>query len=350
MKSAARFIFVVIGVAIFLAVSGAFYIVRETEQVILTRFGEPVGAPVTESGLKFKAPFVHVVNRFEKRVLEWDGPSAEMPTRDKLYIMVDAFGRWQIKDPLKFFIRLRDEQTAQSRLDNILGSEMRNTIARHDLVEVVRTTKDRKAVVEQALEATVSSVGLPPIRLGRVALEQEVFQAAKGKLQEFGVELLDVRFKRINYNGAVATKIFERMISERRQIAERFRSEGAGEAAKIIGNKERDLRQIESEGYRQLQVIQGKGDAEASTIYAQSYNASPQAREFYEFLRAMETYKTSFARDTTMVLTTDSGLLRFLKGAVPAATPSPVPPPAPPQQPPAQPAAPPPSPIVPPPQ
>lgn len=323
MKSAARLFLIAVGIIAFLTVTGAFYVVQETEQVIITQFGQPIGAPVTTAGLKLKVPFIQEVNRIEKRVLEWDGPAAEMPTKDKLYIIVDAFGRWQVKDPLTYFKRFRDERSAQSRLDDILGSEMRNTIARHDLVEVVRTTKDRKAVIEQSLEATTPSAGLPPIRLGRVALEAEVLKAAKSKLADIGIELLDVRFKRINYNGAVATKIFERMISERRQIAERFRSEGAGEAAKILGGKERDLKQIESEAYRKVQGVQGKADAEATTIYAKAFNSSPQAREFYEFLRAMETYKTSFAKDTTVVLTTDSGLLRFLKGAEPASAPKP---------------------------
>jgi len=324
MKTAARYLLIALGLILFLTVTGAFYVVQETEQVLITQFGEPVGAPTTSAGLKMKVPFIQEVNRLEKRVLEWDGPSAEMPTRDKLYINVDAFGRWQIKDPLQFFLRLKDERRGQSRLDDILGSEMRNTIARHDLVEVVRTTS-RKAAVDPTLQGTVGSAGLAPIRLGRVVLENEVFEAAKGKLAEFGIELLDVRFKRINYNAAVATKIFERMMSERRQIADRFRSEGAGEAAKILGQKERDLRQIESEAYRQTQVLQGKADAEATAIYATAFNSSPQAREFYEFLRAMETYKTSFSKDTTAVLTTDSGLLRFLKTGTPGAAPVPAP-------------------------
>ena len=324
MKAAVRYLLIALGVIVFLAVTGAFYVVPETEQVLITQFGQPMGAPATTAGLKMKVPFIQEVHRLEKRVLEWDGPSAEMPTKDKLYINIDAFGRWQIKDPLQYFVRLRDERSAQSRLNDILGSEMRNTIARHDLVEVVRTTS-RKAVVDPTLQGTVGSTGLAPIRLGRVALENEVFEAAKGKLAEFGIELLDVRFKRINYNAAVATKIFERMMSERRQIADRFRSEGAGEAAKILGQKERDLRQIDSEAYRQTQVLQGKADAEATAIYAAAYNSNPQAREFYEFLRTMETYKTSFTKDTTVVLTTDSGLLRFLKTGTPGVAPVAVP-------------------------
>jgi membrane protease subunit HflC len=324
-----RWILIVIGAVILMALLGVFFVVPETEQVIITQFGKPVGNPVTNAGLKMKIPFVQEVHRLQKRVLPWDGPTAEMPTRDKLYIVVDAFGRWKISDPLQFYLRLRDPRSAQSRLDDILGSEMRNTIARHDLVEVVRTTKDRKPAKDATIVEGAPGGYLPPIRLGRVTLEKEVFENAKAKLAEFGIELLDVRFKRINYNPAVATKIFDRMISERTQIAERFRSEGAGEAAKIIGNKERDLRRIESEAYQQVQKLMGKADAEATSIYANAYNQSAQSREFYEFLRALETYESSFDKQTTAILTTDSPLLRFFKGAVPtpSATPGGVKPP-----------------------
>jgi membrane protease subunit HflC len=312
-----RWIVILVGVVVLMTVVGVFYVVPETDQVIVTQFGKPVGNPVTTAGLKMKVPFIQEVNRIPKRILPWDGPTAEMPTRDKLYIVVDAFGRWKISDSLKFFLRLRDPRSAQSRLDDILGSEMRNTIARHDLVEVVRTTKDRKPAKDATIVEGAPGGYLPPIRLGRVTLEKEVFENAKAKLSEFGIELLDVRFKRINYNPAVASKIYDRMISERTQIAERFRSEGAGEAAKIIGNKERDLRRIESESYQQVQKLMGKADAEATAIYAAAYNQSAQSREFYEFLRALETYESSFDKQTTAILTTESPLLRFFKGAVP---------------------------------
>jgi membrane protease subunit HflC len=315
MKSAYSSFAIIIGIALLLVVSGAFYVVPETEQVVITQFGQPKGEPVKTAGLKMKVPFVQQVNRIERRIIEWDGSPAEMPTRDKLYIVVDAFARWQISDPLQFFLRLRDTRSAQSRLDDILGSEMRNTIARNDLVEVIRTTKGRKPVQDDSLGEEVPVSTLPPIRNGRVALEKEVYEAAKVKLAEFGIDLLDVRFKRINYNASVATKIFDRMMSERRQIAERFRSEGAGEAAKIIGQKERDLRAIESEAYRQAEVVKGKADAEATAIYAKAFNESQQAREFYSFLRALETYKASLTKGTTVVMTTDSGLLRYLKGS-----------------------------------
>ena len=308
---------------LFLAASGAFFIVTETEQVIVTQFGKPVGEPITKAGLHFKTPFIQEVHFFDKRVLEWDGPLAEMPTKDKLYIVVDTFARWRISNPAQYYIRLSDQRSAQSRLDDILGSETRNTVARHELVEMIRTTKDRKAAVDETLVAGSGSVatGLPPIQFGRVTLEKEITDEARGKLAEFGIELLDVRFKRINYNPAVSAKIYDRMTSERRQIAERFRSEGEGEAAKIIGSKDRDLKEIESKAYREVQTIEGKADAEATAIYAKAYNQSPEARDLYQFQRTLDTYKTSFQRDTTLILSTQSSLLRYLKGA--ASTPAP---------------------------
>jgi membrane protease subunit HflC len=262
-----------------------------------------------------KIPFIHKVNRFDKRVLEWDGPSTQMPTKDKLYIIVDAFGRWQISDPLQYFLRFRDERSALSRLDDILGSEIRNALARHELVELIRSDKDRKPQADETLAASgVATYALPRIQTGRPALEQEIAKQARPKLAELGIDLLDVRFKRINYNPGVAAKIYERMISERRQIAELFRSEGGGEAAKILGSKERELKQIDSEAYRKVQAIQGKADAEATAIYAEAYNKSPEAREFYSFQRSLEVYRGSLGPATTLVLSTDSPLLELLRG------------------------------------
>ena len=322
----------VAAVVLYVVASSSCFIVLETDQVILTQFGKPVGEPITHAGLHFKTPFIQDVNTFDKRVLEWDGPVAEMPTKDKLYIVVDTFGRWRISDPMQFFIRLRDIRSAQSRLDDILGSETRNTVARHELVEMIRTTKDRKAAVDDTLVAGSGSVaaGLPPIQFGRVALEKEITDEARSKLAEFGIELLDVRFKRINYNPAVSAKIFDRMTSERRQIAERFRSEGEGEAAKIIGSKDRDLKEIESKAYREVQTIEGKADAEATAIYAHAYNQTPESRDLYELQRTLDTYKTSFQRDTTLILSTQSNFLRYLKGVTPT-SPTPASKPAPPQ-------------------
>ena len=304
------------------------YTVNEYEQVIITQFGKPVGQPVTTAGLHLKMPFVHVVHRIEKRILEWDGRANEMPTRDKLYIIVDTFGRWRIKDPLKFFITMRDERSALSRLDDILGSEVRNALAKHDLIEIVRTDKARKPVVDDTLAEVITANPLPAIKLGRAALENEVVKEATPKLEQFGVELLDIRFMRINYNQRVTLKIYERMISERQKIASRFRSEGEGEAAKILGNKEQELRKIESEAYREVQKIRGEADAKAASIYAAAYNATPEAASFYQFMRTMESYPAVLG-GSTLILSTDSELLRFLKSSTPTKAPPPATAPAP---------------------
>lgn len=304
-------------VVVALALSGAFYVVDPTQQVIITQFGKPIGAPITEAGLKFKLPFIQKANRLDKRILEWDGLRTEMPTRDKLYISVDTFGRWRITDPLEYFLKLRDERTAQSRLEDILGGDIRSAIAKHDLVEVIRTTKDRVPVVDETLEEIAggnnTSIGvLPPIRKGRNTIEQEIKDAARPKLAEFGIELLDVRFKRINYNPSVVEKIYERMTSERQQIASRFRSEGEGEAAKILGAKERDLNRIESEAYRKVQELRGAADAQATQIYADTYGQSAEAEAFYEFMQTLETYKRVVGEDSTLVFSTSSELFKFL--------------------------------------
>ena len=297
------------------------YIVNEVEQMIITQFGKPVGEPVTTAGLKFKVPYIQDVNPIDKRVLEWDGPPADMPTKDKLYISVDLFARWRITDPLQYFLRLRDERSAQSRLDDILGSETRNAIAKHELIEIIRTTKDRVPLRDALLTDTErkQDIGsLVPIQKGRKQVEAEIFAAAAEKVRVFGIELLDIRFKRINYNESVRPKIYDRMISERRQIAERFLSEGNGEAARIRGNRVRDLNKIQSEAYRQVEEIRGVADAKATEIYASAYNQSPESAAFYEFTRTMQSYQSIIGENTTLVLSTDSELFKFLKGMTPA--------------------------------
>ena len=294
------------------------YTVNEIEQVIITQFGRPVGAPVTGAGLKFKLPFIQRVNAIDKRILEWDGSPSDMPTKDKLYISVDLFARWRIVDPLQYFLRLGDERSAKSRLDDILGSETRNAIAKHELIEVIRTSKDRVPTQDTTLGDSNNVLGmLVPIRLGREKVETQIFGAAAAKVAVFGIELLDIRFKRINYNQSVRPKIYDRMISERQQIAEQFRSEGNGEAARINGNRERELQKIRSEAYRRVEEIRGEADATATGIYARAYNQSEESVHFYEFTRTMSAYRTIIAGDTTLVLSTDSELFKFLKGINP---------------------------------
>lgn len=296
------------------------YTVDEVEQAIITQFGKPVGEPIVEAGLKFKIPFIQEVNPIDKRVLEWDGPPSDMPTKDKLYISVDLFARWKIVDPLQYFLRLRDERSAQSRLDDILGSETRNAVAKHELIEIIRTSKDRIPLRDTILTSTEQEQNmgsLVPIKKGRKLVEQEIFAAASEKVRVFGIELLDIRFKRINYNESVRPKIYDRMISERRQIAERFLSEGNGEAARIRGNRIRDLNKIQSEAYREVEEIRGLADAKATEIYAEAYNQSPLAVEFYEFTRTMASYPSIIGENTTIVLSTNSDLFKFLKGMNP---------------------------------
>ena len=312
-------VLVVLGVVAYI-VSSSIYTVSEVEQAIITQFGKPVGPPITTAGLKFKVPFVQEVNPIDKRVLEWDGNPSDMPTKDKLYISVGLYARWKITDPLQYFLRLRDERSAQSRLDDILGSETRNAVAKHELIEIIRTTKDRVSLRDTTLTTggQQGDVGLlVPIQKGRKLVEQEIFAEAAGKVRVFGIELLDIRFKRVNYNESVRPKIYDRMISERRQIAERFLSEGNGEAARIRGNRVRDLNKIQSEAYRKVEEIRGVADAKATDIYAKAYNQRPESAAFYEFTRTMQAYKTIIAQNTTLVLSTDSDLFKFLKGMSP---------------------------------
>ena len=314
-----------VGGLVFLAIVGfvlmsSVYTVNEVQQIIVTQFGKPVGEPVTTAGLKIKIPFIQEINPIDKRVLEWDGAPSDMPTKDKLYISVDLFARWRIVDPLQYFLRLRDERSAQSRLDDILGSETRNAVAKHELIEIIRTTKDRIPLRDSDMTGEQQEVklrSLVPIHKGRKLVENEIFSAAAEKVEVFGIELLDIRFKRINYNQSVRPKIYDRMISERRQIAERFLSEGNGEAARIRGNRMRDLNKIQSEAYRQVEEIRGVADAKATEIYASAYNQSAEAVEFYEFTRTMQSYRDIIANNSTLVLSTDSDLFKFLKGMNP---------------------------------
>jgi len=312
MKKAFGFIIAALVLIVLLFVTGTIYTVREGQQVVLTQFGKPSGT-ITEAGLHFKLPFIVKVNVIEKRFLAWDGESAQMPTRDKTYIQVDTFARWKISDPLLYFKTLRDERSALSRLTDILGSETRNAVAKHDLLEVVRSTKDRKP--ERTDLQNEKEAVFEPIKIGRREIEKNVFEIAKTKLEDIGIELLDLRFKRINYNQSVAPQIYEQMISERQQIAERFRSEGAGEAARTMGKMEREVKRIESEAYLKIQSILGEADAESTRIYAEAYGGTPERESFYEFVKTLEAYDKILDENTTVILSTDSDLFKLLKGS-----------------------------------
>ncbi|MBV8175842.1 MAG: protease modulator HflC, partial [Verrucomicrobia bacterium] len=259
------------------------------------------------------------VNSLDKRFLEWDGAPVAIPTRDKTYIHVDTFARWRIEDPKTYFVRLHDERSAQSRLEDILGSETRNSIAKHDLIEIVRTDKNRQPLRDETLKGGPAGTGaigiLPPIQFGRRNIEEEIKAAAAQKLAGFGIAVLDFRIKRVNYNPDVLDRIYQRMISERLQIAQRFRSEGDGESARIAGQRERDINEIQSNAYRQVQQIRGEADAKATEIYARAYTQNPQAAEFYAFLKTLETYHQIFTKDSTLVLSTDSDIFALLKHA-----------------------------------
>jgi len=313
-----RLALIFLAVVALVVLGGSAYTVRETDVVILTQFGRQIGTPVTNAGLHWKLPFVQSVNRIEKRLLEWDGPVSEMPTKDKTYISVEAFARWRIHDPAMYFVSLRDERSAQSRLDDIIGSEIRIAVARHELIEVIRSDKSRKLAEAVEKDFAGSAAELPPIERGRREIERDILKEAAPKVKSLGIELLDVRIKRVNYNSQVIERIHQRMISERTQIAQGYRSEGEGKAAGINGKRDRELSEIESTAYRKVHEIQGTADAEATRIYAEAFNKSPQAVEFYGFVKTMETYKKILMGETSIVLSTDSELFRLLKSAKPA--------------------------------
>jgi modulator of FtsH protease HflC len=290
-------------------VYSAFYTVSETEQVVITQFGEPIGRAVIKAGLHVKVPFAQEANVFDKRWLEWDGNANQVPTRDKKYIWVDTYARWRIANPLLFFQRLRDERGAQSRLDDIIDGETRNVIANHNLIEVVRSSNrafERAEEVEDVMEAEA----MRQVELGRDKITRLILERASHVVPDYGIELVDLQIQRVNYIESVQAKVFERMISERKRIADRHRSEGQGKSAEIRGKKERELKVIESEAYRKTQEIMGRGDAEATSIYATAYNRD---RELYRFVRTMETYHATVDKDSWLVLSTDAEVFRYLQ-------------------------------------
>ncbi len=304
-------IVVILAVLALVVLGGALYVVNETQQVVITQFGRPVGEPIMTPGIHFKVPFIQAANYFDKRFLEWNGDPNQVPTRDKRFILVDTYARWRITDPLKFFQRLRDERGALSRLDDIIDGETRNAVASHDLVEIVRST-NRDVQVDPELTIEEQTTALETVRTGRLGIMEIILAESQKRSSDLGIEILDVRFKRINYNDEVRRTVYQRMIAERQRIAERFRSEGLGESARIRGEKERELKQIESEAFRLAEEIRGRSDAEATTIYAEAYNRDP---EFYSFYRTMEAFQESLDKDSWLVLTTDGDFFRYLDRA-----------------------------------
>jgi membrane protease subunit HflC len=306
-----RPIVVLAAAALILLAMSSIYTVSETDQVIVTQFGRPVGGVVDRPGVHVKVPFIQTLHRFDKRWLEFDGDANEIPTRDKKYIWVDTYARWRISDPLRFFQAVRDERGGQSRLDDIVDGETRNAVASFDLIEIVRSS-NRPFQVTEELAGIGSAEAMAQVSMGRSKIAQVILDKAARITPEFGIELVDVRFKRLNYVDTVQQKVFERMISERKRIAERSRSEGQGRAAEIRGQKERDVLSVSSAGYKSAQELKGAADARATSIYAKAYGKDP---DLYQFLKSMETLNASLDEKAWLILSTDSELLKFLKGA-----------------------------------
>lgn len=310
MKNAKITIFLVVLIVVGFISTQSFYVVDETQQVIITQFGEPQGSAITTPGLKFKIPFIQKVNRFDKRYLEWDGDRNQVPTKDKKFIFVDSYARWVITDPLQYFQRLGDERGAQSRIDDILDGESRNAIAGNDLLELIRST-NRSPVIDDVISDIVED-SLEDINVGRSVIEAQILVQANNRTSDLGIRILDFRFKRINYVEEVRTTVYDRMISERNRIADKFRSEGQGEASRINGEKERELQRIQSEAFREAETIRGRADAQAAAIYNSAYNKTAQARSLYSFVKSMEAYTTTIDESTSIILSTDSEFFKYL--------------------------------------
>ena len=303
-------ILIVAGVFLVIVLFNSYFILDEKEQAIVTQFGKPIGEPRTSPGMNFIIPFIHKVQFFDKRYLEWDGDANQVPTKDKKFIFVDTYARWEITDPLQFFKRLRDERSGQSRLDDILDGETRNAVAGHELLDIVRSENREPEVTEEYLEEMES---LEDISVGREKIEKIVLENANERCTDLGIRILDFRFKRINYVDDVRDRVYERMISERKRIADQFRSQGEGEARKIQGDKERDLAQIQSEAYKTAQEIKGKADSTATAIYAEAYDKNRASRELYSFTRSMESFEKSMDDKTSIILSTDNDFFKYLK-------------------------------------
>ena len=301
---------IIVGVIIFIAlilISSAFYTVDQREQVVITQFGNPIRV-VKDPGMHFKTPFIQQATSFEKRILEWDGRSTQIPTKDKKFILVNTYARWRIDDPLKFYQSVGDEARAQTRLDNVIDAAVRDFITDQILIEVVRNS-NQPLVQSEGEEIEREEI---EIQIGREKLTRDILQKASEMTPQYGIELIDVEIKHINYVQSVREKVFYRMIAERERIAEQYRSEGQGERSRILGDMEKDLLEITSEAYKTAEVIKGKADGQSTKIYADAYKKDP---EFYSFLKAMDTYPDAISKDTWLILTTDSDYFRYLKSS-----------------------------------
>jgi membrane protease subunit HflC len=302
---------IVLIILAFLLISGGVYTVDETEQVVVTQFGKVVDEPKKDPGFYFKVPFIQNANYFPKNLQEWDGDPGQIPTLDKTFIWVDTFARWKIVDPLKFFQTVTNMTGALSRLDDIIDAAVRNLITSFPLIETVRRTDRELDTFELGLEDIEDRRDLGSVKLGRQKIEKEIMDQAQPKLAEFGIEVVDVKIKRLNYVAEVQTSVFSRMIAERKQIAEKFRSEGTGEARKIEGDKEREMKRITSEAYKTAQEVMGKADGTATKIYADALGLDP---DFYSFVKTLQIYQETLDKDSSLVLSTDTEFFKYLKG------------------------------------
>lgn len=310
------FVFLILG-------KSTFYVLNEGRQAVITEFGKPVGSPVTKAGLHFKMPFIQEARYVDKRILTWDGLPNQIPTKDKKYIRVDTTARWKITDALKFIQAVRNENGAKARLDTILDSATRDVISNQNLVEAVRNSNsildkinEQKELIEKLkakgkpiIEEEITGE-IEKINLGRESLSGKIAQSAAKELKEFGIELIDVQLRRISYEKSVESKVYERMTSERQRVAQKIRSIGKGEQAKIEGRLERDLREIESQAYKKAQVIKGHGEAKAARIYAMALGQDPK---FFEFIKTMEVYNDSITGDTKFILSSESELFKYFR-------------------------------------
>jgi membrane protease subunit HflC len=304
-------LYIILLVVLLVGISQSTYIVNEKEQVVITQFGKPVGKAITEAGIKFKIPFIQDANFFDKRYLEWDGAPNQVPTKDKKFIFVDTYARWEITDPLQFYKRLTNERGAQSRLDDILDGETRDYIANNNIEETVRNS-NRMPVLTDTLSEPISD-SLVHIKSGREKIERMILKSANVRASDLGIVILDFRFKRLNYVQEVQDQVYKRMTSERFRIADKFRSEGQGEASIINGEKERELKSIQSEAFKEAEQIKGKADAQAASIYAGSYNQSEKSRNLYAFLKSMESFEKTFDDKTSLIISTNSEFYKYLK-------------------------------------